>query len=107
PSQAVEVTVKGEDAPDRPPLAVVGQRLAGDRDRLRAVGRARGHGEHQDLGPWPEKGPEVAVPDAIDVGLVAVVAADRDPAAEVGRGADFTEVVVAAEPALGVACDAA
>ena len=79
------VGVEGQDAPDRPALAVVVQRLAGDGDRLGPVGRARGHREHQDLGARAEQGAEVALADAVDVGLVAVVAADRDAAAEVGR----------------------
>ena len=99
----VGVGVEGLDAPDRPALAVVVERLAGDGDRLGPVGRPRGHGEHQDLGARPEQGAEVALADAVDVGLVAVVAADRDAAAEVGRGADLAEVVVAAELAVGVA----
>ena len=93
------------DAPDRPALAIVVERLAGHGDRLGPVGRPRGHGEHQDLGARAEEGPDVALADPVDVGLVAVVAADRDPAAEVGRRPDLAEVVVAAELAVGVAGD--
>ena len=50
--------VERQDAPDRPALAVVVERLAGDGDRLGPVGRPRGHGEHQDLGPRAEEGAE-------------------------------------------------
>ena len=50
--------VERQDAPDRPAVAVVAERLAGDGDRLGPVGRPRGHGEHQDLGPRAEEGAE-------------------------------------------------
>ena len=105
-AEHLEVGVEREDAPDRPPFAVVVQRLAGDGDRLGPVRRPRGHREHQDFGAGAEEGVGVALADAVDVRLVPVVAADRDPAAEVGGGPDLGEVVVAAELAVGVAGDA-
>ncbi len=95
------------DAPDRPALAIVTKRLGRDRNRLGAVGRARGHREHEDFGARAEEGTGVAVANAIDVGLMAVVAADRHATAEICWRANLAEVVVAAELAVGVAGDPA
>ncbi len=100
-----DVRQEGQDSPDGPALAVVVQRLAGHRDGLGPVGGARGQREHQDLGPRAEQGAEVALAHAVDVRLVAVVRDDGDPAAEVGRGADLAEVMIAAELAVGMAGD--
>ena len=97
--------VERQDAPDRPSLAIVAQRLGGHRDRLGPVGRAGGQREHQHLGARAEQGIQVALADAIDVRLVALVAADRHASAEIGRGADLAEMVVAAELAVGVPGD--
>ncbi len=44
---------------------------------------------------------------SIDVRLHAIVGADGDPAAEVGRRADLPEVMIAAELAVGVLGDSA
>ena len=103
----VRVGVEGLDPPDRPAVAIVAERLVGDGDRLGPVGRPRGQGEHQDLGPRAEEGAGVPLADLVDVGLVAVVAGDGDPLAVVGGRPDLGEVVVAAELAVGVAGDPA
>ena len=55
--------------------------------------------------PGPKSAWSVALAHAVDVWLVAVVIADGHAAAEVFRGADLAEVVVAAELAVGVASD--
>ena len=101
------VGVERQDAPDRPALAIVGEGLRRDRNRLGAVGRPRGHGEHEDFGALAEEGSHVAVAHPVDVGLVPVVAADRHPAAEIGGRANLAEVMVAAELAVGVPGDPA
>src|SRR5262249_27067904 len=106
-SEDLEVGIEGEDPPGRPPLAVVLERLARHRDRLGPVGRPRGERKHQDLGPWAEESPEVALADAVEVRLMAVVGADGHAAAEVGRRADLAEEVVPAELALGMPGDPA
>ena len=99
--------VERHDPPGRPAVTIVLERLAGDGDRLGAVGGARGQGEHEDFGLGTEQGAGVAVADLVDIRLVAVVAADGNLATEVGFGADRPEVVIAAKLAIGMTGDPA
>ena len=101
------VGVEGQDAPDRPALTIVAERLAGDGNRLGPVGRARGHREHQHFGPLAEQGVRSPCRTRSMYGSVPVVAADRHPVAKIGRRADLAEVMVAAELAVGVLGDPA
>ena len=95
------------NAPDRPALAIVGERLRRDRNRLGPVGRPRGHREHEDFGPLAEKRADVTLAHAVDVRLMPVVAADRHATAKIRRRADLAEVMIAAELAVGVPGDPA
>src|SRR5262249_4485071 len=101
------VCVEGVNSPDRPTFPIVGKRLGSDRDRLGPVGCPGSHGEHEDLGPLAEQGPDVSVAYAFDVRLVAVVSPDRNTPPELFRISNFAEKVIAAELTVSVSGDPA
>ncbi len=93
------------DPPDSPALAVILECPVRHGNGLGPAGRPRGHGEHQNSGPRAEKRLDVALPDPVDVWLVAVITADGYLAAKVVRGPDLAEMMVPPELAVGVARD--
>ena len=76
------VGVERHDPPDRPSFAVIGECLGRDRNGLGPVGGARGHREHEHFGARTKERAGIAPAHAIDVRLVAIVAADRHASCE-------------------------
>ncbi len=105
--QMVKMGIKRLDPPDCPTFAVIVERFAGDGDRFGTVRRAGSHCEHKDFGACAEERAEVAVANSLDIGLVALVTADRHASPKIGGGADLSEVMVAAELTVRMARDPA
>ena len=104
-AEHLRMGVKRRDPPDRPALAIIVECLGGDGNRLGTVGRAGGHREHQDFGAAAEERIRVALAHAIDIGLMAIVAADRHTRAKISRRADLAKEMVFTELTVRMAGD--